>query len=117
VEWVDDQTDQVILSQLGSNVDHRATGMIGFCDGQWWRFPVRGDSDWAVMTAVDLGGSAQVRYRVAKYPGQRRTWNGLFHRTIEIAVASQFHLRPDRLLAIALSAPWLTGYFDRPANG
>jgi hypothetical protein len=117
VEWVDGLTDQVTLCQLGSNFDQRAAGMIGFSDGQCWRFPVRGSSDRAIMTAVDLGGSAHVRYRVGKYPGQRRTWNGLSHPTVEIAVVSHFHLRPDRLLAIALSAPWLTGYFDRPGNG
>ena len=119
VDWVDDRTGRVILRQLGSNFDHRAVGMIGFSDGGWWRFPVRGEwIDRAVMTAVDASGLAQVRYRVRRYPSKLFTLDTPLHLpTIEIAVAPQSSLRPDRLLAIALSAPWLRGYFDRPGGG
>jgi hypothetical protein len=43
--------------------------MIGFSDGDWWRFPVRGKwLDRAIMTAVDISGSALIRYRARRYP-------------------------------------------------
>jgi hypothetical protein len=119
MEWVHGRTGEVTLKQLGSNFDRRADGMIGFSDGEWWRFPVRGRwLDRAIMTAVDRRASALVRYRVRKYPNRFVTAGVPLHLpTIEIVVAPGLTLREDRLLAIALSAPWLRGYFDRPGGG
>ncbi len=116
-EWVNERTGEITLWQFGTNFGRRALGMIEFSDGTLWRFPVRGNPfDRAIMTAVDLRGSACVRYRA---PNSRSYLPGippLYLPALEIVVAPQLSLAPDRLLAITLAAPWLRGYFDGPGG-
>jgi len=83
-------------------------------DGQWIRFPVRGTKRAnAIMTAVDQAGDEVARYRIiGSKLGRTILWNA-----IEIAVSPSQELTDELVLAIAISAPWLSSYFVPQAPG
>jgi hypothetical protein len=73
------------------------------------RFWVRGtDRGNAIMAAVDQAGNTVIRYR------RRDTEQG---RGTDIAVHPDRTLTEDLVLAIGISAPWLTSYFEVPTSG
>jgi hypothetical protein len=57
------------------------------------------------MTAVDQIGKSVARYRI------------IGKETTEIAVNPGWKLTDELTLAIAVSAPWLDSYFQRPSLG
>jgi hypothetical protein len=110
-EWIDKRSGQVVLWKAGNNVYHHASGVIGFPNGDWWRFPVRGTNGKnAIMTALDSSGSSVARYRL-RYPSHR--W---YRRTVDIVVHSGLRLNSEQVLALALSGPWLRDYFKTPPS-
>jgi len=100
-----DEAKIPILSTWGKHFNRGAGGEIRFTDLGWLRFPVRATGlANAVMTAVDEAGN-----RVARYRKTRTT-------AIEIIVHPDWELTDQRALAIAVSAPWLSSYFQTPGG-
>ena len=65
------------------------------------------------MTAVDQAGDEVARYRiVGSKLGLTILWNA-----IEITVSPSQELTDELVLAIAISAPWLSSYFVSQAEG
>jgi hypothetical protein len=57
-----------------------------------------------MMTAVDQAGNKVARYRRSKS-------------LVEITLHPDHNLTDELVLAIIISAPWLTSYFDVPTGG
>jgi len=110
-----DETRIPILYTSGQNFDRRAWFNISFPDGRWLRFLVRGTQrENAVMTAVDRAGNKVVRYRII---GEGRSLRKMllgWSRPVEITVNPGRELTDELVLVIALSAQWLSKYFDTP---
>jgi DivIVA domain-containing protein len=104
-----DETGIPILYTSGRNYDHRARASILFPDQRWLRFWIRGTgrAD-AIMTAVDEAGNSVVRYRII-YSSSRNI--------VEIIVHPGWELTEELVLAIAISAPWLSPYFSVSGGG
>jgi hypothetical protein len=99
-----------ILRIMEKHYNRGADGSIWFADQGWLRFPVRLTNRFnAVMTAVDEAANRVARYRIPIAP--------LFWSSVEITVRPDWELTDQRALAIAVSAPWLLSYFDRPGGG
>ena len=98
-----DETDTPMLYVSGWHYDRVDEGCVTFPDRRWLRFPVRGTRrSNGIMTAVDEGGNNVARYRVTgRGPAT----------TVEITVHPDWKLTDERVLAIAISAPWLPQYF------
>jgi len=107
-----DEAGIPILYTSGVNYGHRACACISFPGQRWLRFFVRGTGRTnAIMTAVDEAGNRAVRYRIvgAGYM--------LGREKVEITVHPDRDLTDELVLAIAISAPWLSPYFDQPGGG
>lgn len=103
-----DKAGTPVLYTSGRNFNHHAGALITFPDQRWLRFPVRGtDRSNAIMTAVDQAGNKVARYRIIRKAPKRET---------EITVHPGQQLTDELVLAIAISAPWLSSYFDSPAQ-
>jgi hypothetical protein len=118
---VQDVTGTPVLYLTGRHYDLKARTRVTFPDGRSLRFPVRGTGIAnAAMTAVDEAGRPVARYRsVARYrqlPGFLRELPG-FDAKYEVAIHPDQALTDELLVAVALSARWLSGYFRRPAEG
>jgi DivIVA domain-containing protein len=101
-----DEAGTPILYIAGRNFHYRADAGITFADGRWLQFPVRGtELANAIMTAVDQAGNKVARYRAGELGGRFSA------ATMEITVHPGQPLTDELVLAIAISAPWLTGYF------
>ncbi len=101
-----DETGTPILYTSGRNYDWRARASIMFPDQRWLRFLVRGNKRLnAIMTAVDQAGNRIARYRIISH--RSSGWD-----TVEITVHPDWKLTDELALAIAISAPWLEGYFQ-----
>jgi hypothetical protein len=106
VEELADETGAPALYTCGRNFDWRAHASVMFPDQRQLRFLVRGtERSHAIMTAVDQAGHGVARYRIS---GKATT---------EIAVNPGWKLTDELALAIAISAPWLDSYFERPGGG
>jgi DivIVA domain-containing protein len=107
-----DEAGTAILYTGGLAFAHRAWASITFPDQRRLRFLVRGtDEGNAIMTAVDQAGNKAVRYRRQLIPG---TFGRNF---VEITVHPDWKLTNELALAIAISAPWLRGYFQTGGGG
>jgi DivIVA domain-containing protein len=98
-----DETGLPVLYTTGSNFRYRAAAAISFPDGRWLRFLVRGTEANAIMTAVDQAGNRTARYRNARNGRKRVT---------EIIVHPGMMLSDELVVALAISAGWLTEYFS-----
>jgi hypothetical protein len=108
-----DETKIPILYTTKKHYDGVAYGEIRFADQGRLRFPVRAtERENAVMTAVDEAGN-----RVARYRGPIGPTVPPFGSPVEITVHPDWELTDQRALAIAISAPWISSYFDRPGGG
>jgi DivIVA domain-containing protein len=99
-----DPTGAPVLYMGGKHSGYSAGSYIKFPDRRWLRFPVRGTSRGnAIMTAVDQAGNKVARYRStgARY---------------EIAVHPDQRVTEELALVIAVSAPWVGGYFFQPQD-
>jgi len=106
VEELADETGMPALYTSGQNLNLRAHASIMFPDQRRLRFLVRGTGrSNAVMTAVDQIGKSVARYRI------------IDKKSMEIAVNPGWKLTDELTLAIAISAPWLDSYFQRPEGG
>jgi hypothetical protein len=104
-----DEAGAPILHTWGSHWNNLALGHIAFPDRRWLQFPVRGTGRAnAIMTAVD-----QDRNKVAQYRRARGLWASLAS-TTEITVHPEQPLTDELVLALAISARWLSSYFDPP---
>ena len=63
------------------------------------------------MTAVDQAGNRAVRYRIVG-KGFMLGWE-----KVEITVHPDRDLTDELVLAIVISAPWLSPYFDQGGGG
>jgi DivIVA domain-containing protein len=105
-----DETGMPILYTSGLHLHEQAGACITFDEQRWLRFPVRGTQRTnAIMTAVDHAGTKIARYRLI---GGKRRW-----KTAEITLRASQLLTDELVLAIALSAPWLSSYFSHPEGG
>ena len=105
-----DEAGIPILYTSGLHVYEQAGACITFGEQRWLRFPVRGTQRTnAIMTAVDQAGNKIARYRLV---GGKRRW-----KEIEITMHVGQLLADELVLAIALSAPWLSSYFSHPPEG
>jgi hypothetical protein len=114
-----DEAGIPILCISGLNLGWRAFARITFPDQRWLRFLVRGTRKAnAIMTAVDQSGNMVVRYRLTD-KGLKLRLKSYFGAAgpIEIAVRPDWELTEERMLAIAISAPWLDSYFPAPEAG
>jgi hypothetical protein len=112
LEALVDETGLPVFYTSGRNYDHGAGARITFPDQRWLRFPVRGTGQAdAIMTAVDQAGDEIAWYRLT---GRLRAF--LAH-AMEIAVRPGQPLTDELVLALAISAPWLSSYFDVPSQG
>jgi DivIVA domain-containing protein len=101
-----DETGMPILHTGGRHLYEQAWACVTLGGQRWLRFPVRGTRRTnAIMTAVDQAGNNVARYRIG---GQRR-WS-----KVEIIVHPGQPLTDELVLAIAMSAPWLSSYFSHP---
>jgi hypothetical protein len=99
-----------ILYTSGKNSACRAAACVTFPDRRWLRFPVRGTQlANAIMTAVDQAGNKVARYRVIG--------PGFFTHPVEITVHPGQQLADELVLAIVISAPWLSSYFAHQGGG
>jgi hypothetical protein len=106
VEELADETGMPALYTCGQNFNFRAHSSIMFPGHRQLRFLVRGTGrSNAIMTAVDQIGKSVARYRI------------IDKKTTEIAVNPGWKLTDELTLAIAVSAPWLDSYFQRPSVG
>lgn len=99
-----DETGTPVLYASGRNYALEAKAHITFPGQRWLRFPVRGTSTFATMTAVDQAGNKVARYR-------------LLEPAVEITVHPGQPLTDELVLAMAISAPWLSSYFHIPNKG
>jgi hypothetical protein len=106
-----DEGGMPILYTSDRHYDLSADACITFPDQRCLRFPVRGTRPAnAIMTAVDQAGNKVARYRI--------THRGLFAgMTVEIAVHPDRALSNELVLALAISAPWISSYFRGPSAG
>ena len=105
-----DETGMPILYTCGLHLHEQAGACITFDEQRWLRFPVRGTQRTnAIMTAVDHAGTKIARYRLI---GGKRRW-----KRVEITMHASQLLTDELVLAIALSAPWLSSYFSHPEGG
>jgi len=66
------------------------------------------------MTAVDQDGNKVARYLLT---GKLRAFSARTARTVEITIHPGHPLTDELVLAIAISAPWLSSYFSHPGGG
>jgi hypothetical protein len=105
-----DEAGTPILYTSGTHVYEQAQACVTFDEQRWLRFPVRGtERANAIMTAVDQAGQKIARYRLL---GGQRRWN-----RAEITIHPVQQLTDELVLAIAISAPWLSSCFSSPAPG
>jgi len=110
-----DKAEIPILYTSGANYARRAYARVTFPDERWLRFPVRGTGRTnAIMTAVDQDGNKVARYRLT---GKLRAFSARTARTVEITIHPGHPLTDELVLAIAISAPWLSSYFSHPGGG
>jgi len=110
-----DETGTPILYTSGLNFDRRARACVTFPDGRWLRFLVRGTKRAnAIMTAVDQAGNKVARYRIIAEGRDLRETLDSWSRSVEIMVNPGWELADELMLAIAVSAGWLSDYFDAP---
>jgi hypothetical protein len=103
---------QPALGIGGQNFNYSANACIMLPRGRWLQFPVRGYSQGtAVMSAVDEAGHQVVVYRLAR--DRVRLVRPL---QVEIIIRPGRPVTDELLLVLAVSAPWLTSYFQL-ANG
>jgi DivIVA domain-containing protein len=102
-----DEEGTPVLYTTGMHYADSARGCITFPDRRWLRFPVRGtDTRNAIMTAVDQGGNKAARYRIT-----RQSFLVARQKQIEITVHPDWKLTDELVLAILISAPWISLYF------
>jgi len=100
-----DETGTPVLYRAGEHTDRSDNAYIKFRGHRWLRFPVRGTSRAdAIMTAVDQDGNKVARYRLARNETGPR-------KAVEITIHPDQQLTDELTLVIALSAPFLRGYF------
>jgi DivIVA domain-containing protein len=105
-----DEAGIPIMYTSGLHLHEQAGACITFDEQRWLRFPVRGTQRTnAIMTAVDQAGTKIARYRLI---GGKHRW-----KRVEITVHAGQLLTDELVLAIALSAPWLSSYFSHPPEG
>jgi len=110
-----DEMGTPILYTSGLNFNRRACACVTFPDGRWLRFLVRGTKRAnAIMTAVDQAGNEVTRYRVIAGGRDLRETLDSWSRSVEITVNPGWELTDGLALAIAVSADWLSSYFDAP---
>ena len=103
-----DEAGTAVLYRGGRHFNGTAGSYVKFPGQRWLRFPVRGTTRAdAIMTAVDQAGNKIARYRLARTDS--RWW-----KTTEIAVHPGQQLTEELVLAIAVSAPWLSDYLQHP---
>jgi DivIVA domain-containing protein len=108
-----DETGTPVLYISGRNFERSAQACISFPHGRRLRFPVRGTQRAnAIMTAVDEAGNSVVRYRIIRF-----LMGGLGRHNIEVAVHPGWELTDELVLAITISAPWLSSYFSVQRGG
>jgi hypothetical protein len=108
-----DETGIPILYTSGSNYNYSPTASILFPDLRWLRFWVGGTSlGNAIMTGVDEAGNSAVRYRII-FPPRWPRWRNI----VEITVHPGRELADELMLAIAISASWLSPYFSVAGGG
>ena len=103
-----DATGTPVWYTSGRNFERSARASISFPDGRSLRFPVRGTHRAnAIMTAVDEAGNSVARYRIT-----RLGRSGGLRNNVEVAVHPGWELTGELVLAITISAPWLSSYFS-----
>jgi hypothetical protein len=108
-----DDTGTPILYTSGRNFERSARASISFPDGRSLRFPVRGTHRAnAIMTAVDEVGNSAARYRIIRF-GR----SGGLRNNVQVAVHPGWELTNELVLAITISAPWLSSYFSVQMGG
>ena len=101
-----DRAGPPVLYTGGTHIDSTAHGYVQFPGRRWLRFPVRGTRrSNAVMTAVDQEGRQVARYMIAD------------RRAIDITVHPDQRLTDELILTLALSARWVSSYFDSSGAG
>jgi DivIVA domain-containing protein len=101
-----DRTDPPVLYTGGGHIDRRPGGYVQFPGRRWLQFPVRGTSrSNAIMTAVEPTGRQVARYMI----GDRRA--------IHITVHPDQRLTDELILTLALTARWVSSYFNSSGGG
>lgn len=104
-----------LADQAGQPVLYTSGGCVQFPGRRWLRFPVRGtDRSNAIMTAVDQAGRKVARYRIASRRGSK---NSKKWREIEITVHPDQQLTDELVLTLALTAPWISEFFESSGGG
>jgi DivIVA domain-containing protein len=107
-----DEAGIPILYTSGTIGNRRTYVCISFPDQRWLRFFVRGTGRTnAIMTAVDQAGNRVARYRIIGVGYM------LGREKVEITVHPDRDLTDELVLAITISAPWLSRYFAQPGGG
>lgn len=105
-----DETGLPVLYTSGNHVDRSAGARITFPDRRSLTFPVRGTRRTnAIMTAVDQNGNKIARYRL--------TVIRPLADKAEIIVHPGQPLTDELVLALAISAGWLSSYFQSSGGG
>jgi hypothetical protein len=109
-----DETGRAVLYTSGKHYNRSAGARITFPDRRSLTFPVREHRDNAIMTAVDQDGNRVARYRLTGQPSgiSGTTSSASRSGTIEIIVHPDQPLTDEFVLAIVISAPWLSSYFN-----
>jgi DivIVA domain-containing protein len=107
-----DENGLPVLYTAGTHQDGLPLAFVMFPSRRWMRFPVRGTgrSD-AIMTAVDQDGGQVARYRIAR-SGVLHGWN-----SIEVIIHPDRRLTDELALAVAVTAPWISSFFQSSGGG
>lgn len=101
-----DRAGPPVLYTGGAHIDRTAHGYVQFPGRRWLRFPVRGTRrSNAIMTAVDQEGRQVAKYMIAD------------RRAIDITVHPDQRLTDELILTLALTARWVSSYFDSSGGG
>jgi DivIVA domain-containing protein len=108
-----DETGTPVLHTSGRNFERIARASISFPDGRSLRFPVRGTQRAnAIMTMADEAGNSVAGYRIIRFAR-----SGGLRNNVEVAVHPGWELTDELMLAITISAPWLSSYFSVQSGG
>ena len=101
-----DRAGPPVLYTGGTHIDRSPGGYVQFPGRRWLRFPVRGTRrSNAIMTAVDQEARQLARYMI----GDRRM--------IHVTVHPDLRLTDELILTVALTARWVSSYFNSSGGG
>ena len=109
MDLVDVATNAPVLRMSGLHFNYRAGTRLTLVGQRELRFPVKGHSWRALMSAIDESGNSLIEYR--RVPSKRRSLFDHYARTEAVIDPTALTI-PHIELLVAVSSPLLLGYFQ-----